>query len=617
MSTTTNFKRIALVAVAALGLGVLSSVPSQAAVSGLTVTVVNGTSTAAKSDSTTAATINISGFVGANDTIVAYVVAKSIPSTAGTVTSVFYNLDSATPLLSTQKVDSTTSSPSIALSAFKVATDSVAATVSATAGNPGGIRLASSADANINHKFGFQLDSSTQTRAAGTYTYTLVVKTYEVGQSNPFTTSTRDISITVAALSTEGTTASSTSSTALLSDATTAGAWTTVTVDSTVVTSAAASTTAKAVVKLTLANSAGGTSTVKDSVTASIDKGNLSIAATGGNGTAPVGSSLATYAYSGGAVDIFIYPAGTSGTATLTIKTLNAGTFTKTVTFVATTPASIVATLNKSVIAVGSEANNSDKIAVRAQMFDANSTNFGALTTVYAYSSDTSVISNFGTACTYGTISSSSLQYSQYCELTGVKAGTANITIRDAATVAASTVSSNAVAVRVSAGVASSISVTTDKASYAPGEKGFLIVTVKDAAGLVMPSGSYSLASAVSYSANLGAATATGSGLFSSGAMTVERSSSSATAPSSTDPIAFVLFYAPSTSGSFTFSATPGAGFPAAVRTTAVTATATVADSASAALAAVSALAVTVASLKTLITTLTNLVLKIQKKVKA
>ena len=31
MSTTTNFKRIALVAVAALGLGVLSSVPSQAA----------------------------------------------------------------------------------------------------------------------------------------------------------------------------------------------------------------------------------------------------------------------------------------------------------------------------------------------------------------------------------------------------------------------------------------------------------------------------------------------------------------------------------------------------------------------------------------------------------
>jgi len=48
-----------------------------------------------------------------------------------------------------------------------------------------------------------------------------------------------------------------------------------------------------------------------------------------------------------------------------------------------------------------------------------------------------------------------------------------------------------------------------------------------------------------------------------------------------------------------------------------VTATATVTDNGAAALAAVNALATTVASLKTLITTLTNLVLKIQKKVKA
>ena len=49
----------------------------------------------------------------------------------------------------------------------------------------------------------------------------------------------------------------------------------------------------------------------------------------------------------------------------------------------------------------------------------------------------------------------------------------------------------------------------------------------------------------------------------------------------------------------------------------AVEASATITDNAAAALAAVTALATTVASLKTLITTLTNLVLKIQKKVKA
>jgi hypothetical protein len=39
MSTTTNFKRIALVAVAALGLGVLSSVPSNAAINADTLTL--------------------------------------------------------------------------------------------------------------------------------------------------------------------------------------------------------------------------------------------------------------------------------------------------------------------------------------------------------------------------------------------------------------------------------------------------------------------------------------------------------------------------------------------------------------------------------------------------
>ena len=44
MSTKTNFKRIALVAVAALGLGVLSSVPSQAEVVGtVTLATTNGT----------------------------------------------------------------------------------------------------------------------------------------------------------------------------------------------------------------------------------------------------------------------------------------------------------------------------------------------------------------------------------------------------------------------------------------------------------------------------------------------------------------------------------------------------------------------------------------------
>jgi hypothetical protein len=74
--------------------------------------------------------------------------------------------------------------------------------------------------------------------------------------------------------------------------------------------------------------------------------------------------------------------------------------------------------------------------------------------------------------------------------------------------------------------------------------------------------------------------------------------------------------FMPASGGSVKISATGGSALPAAGQV-AVSATATVTDSGAAALAAVNALATTVASLRTLITTLTNLVLKIQKKVKA
>jgi hypothetical protein len=77
-----------------------------------------------------------------------------------------------------------------------------------------------------------------------------------------------------------------------------------------------------------------------------------------------------------------------------------------------------------------------------------------------------------------------------------------------------------------------------------------------------------------------------------------------------------LTFIAPVAGGTIELTATGGAGLPAAGQVE-VKATATVTDSGAAALAAVQALATTVASLRTLITTLTNLVLKIQKKVKA
>jgi hypothetical protein len=83
-----------------------------------------------------------------------------------------------------------------------------------------------------------------------------------------------------------------------------------------------------------------------------------------------------------------------------------------------------------------------------------------------------------------------------------------------------------------------------------------------------------------------------------------------------TDPVAAYTLYMPAAGGTITATATGGTALPLAGQVE-VKATATVTDSGAAALAAVTALATQVASLRTLITTLTNLVLKIQKKVKA
>ena len=86
MSTT--IKRIALVAVAALGFGVLSVVPSKADVSGLLVTATNGTASVLNSDSTTAASLNIQflALAGKEDSVtVSIVAAGAFPAGAASI----------------------------------------------------------------------------------------------------------------------------------------------------------------------------------------------------------------------------------------------------------------------------------------------------------------------------------------------------------------------------------------------------------------------------------------------------------------------------------------------------------------------------------------------------
>jgi hypothetical protein len=201
-----------------------------------------------------------------------------------------------------------------------------------------------------------------------------------------------------------------------------------------------------------------------------------------------------------------------------------------------------------------------------------------------------------------------------FCSLTGVKAGTAKITLRNAATLADATVASNEVSVTVSNTQAASVKLAFNKATYAPGEKAIISVTVLDSTGAAMPSQSWTnlfATGGISTASSL----STGSDTLTAVSFDTVGNAANTTAPSIT-PSKYYTVYMPFAGGAVTISATGGSALPLAGQVK-VTATATVSDSGAAALAAVTALATTVASLKTLITTLTNLVLKIQKKVKA
>jgi hypothetical protein len=207
------------------------------------------------------------------------------------------------------------------------------------------------------------------------------------------------------------------------------------------------------------------------------------------------------------------------------------------------------------------------------------------------------------------------------CPVTTLTTGTAKFKIIDAATVALATATSNEITVTVQAATAASVKVEFDKATYAPNERAMIYVTPLDAAGKAMESKAYTqLFTAAGISVN-GALSYTGT-VTTADSLTAVASLTTAEQTSSTSRTRAGSFgftvYMPSSGGTVTLTATGGASLPLAAQTAnAVTATATVTDSGSAALAAVTALATTVASLKTLITTLTNLVLKIQKKVKA
>jgi hypothetical protein len=605
MSTKTYFKRTAFVAVAALGMSLLSTVPASAnvVVSSITSSSVAGTSArtvgAAGFDSATAATLTVS-FQGtaATDTMAITIVPKSRPSDA-----------TAYPTLLLQLADTVTAGSSGASTVAVVTQGTYTALPSNTESNTT-VAMKSAANTTAAATFRAFVDTATAAagRAAGTYVWTAILTPYNNNSELTTNVQTRDITLTVTALASESTTISPGSSTAFMGTSANA------TSDANISALATASSTPAAYIAVVTKNAAG---TAKpESITATISGAGILAF----NSGAQQGSSI-TVAGDGGS-NIEVRPDGRAGVATITISTPTRVFPAKTLTFYTAAPTKLVTSVPTPLLAVGT---NTD--AVRITATDANGTLWSGALYIYAKTAADAAIAGAERASTTGATTcafDTGTDQRNECTVTGVSAGTATMVISNYATAAAATAALSGaeitaeVKVVVSVASIATVKLEFDKATYNPGERARIYVTPLDSAGKTMQATSFtnlfatggiSTASALTFAGS----TTTAESLTAVNITTVANSSSTSGARAGS---AHYTVYMPTAGGTVTISATGSSALPLAGRV-AISASAAVTDSGAQALAAVSALATTVASLKTLITTLTNLVLKIQKKVKA
>jgi hypothetical protein len=349
------------------------------------------------------------------------------------------------------------------------------------------------------------------------------------------------------------------------------------TTDATVYASKAVSSDAAAVIVVTQKNAAG--TSVAESLTATVT----------GAGLVGSGSNHATMSSLGRSISvkagdyIGVFADGTSGAGTITITSQSGAVLaTEKVVFYGDI-AKIVTTVKKPVIATGTTSD-----VLSAVAYDKDGVVVGA-GTVTATSSDLTVISNSAT-------SASIVNGEALFSLTSVKTGAAGIVVKSGL------ISADTATVRVE-GIAGSVKLAFDKATYTPGEAALITVTVFDTVGLVMSAKTQT---------NLFA----DGGIVSSYAFSSGDTLTAVSVTTDANGVKTYKVFMPATEGAVKITAKGGTLLPASSQVE-VSASATVVSSATTALAQIAALAATVASLKTLIVTLTNLVLKIQKKVKA
>jgi len=640
MSTKTTIKRIALVAVAAMGFGLLSVVPSQArsqadslTLSATTASIVAGDTITASSPSVTLAFLADSN---ASDsmTVTAYLISK--PATA-TAIPLLYVSDTTSAVVAASGTGS-------ALSKGESITTQIAYVKSTT-----------SAPASVSAKLNIGLSADgglTGTTVVGDYKVRVAAAVSGSGGGTAVSTA-QDVTITVKANPVTDTVA--TSATVVMGGLATADSITSstdevVTASKTLLASAS---TPAAVFKVSLKN-AGGYATTGESYTAYITSGPGTLATSG----AAVGTVITGLSQTNGTGRLIsvkagagfgIYADGTSGATTVQVlSAAGAVLATKTLTFYGAVD-KIVATAAKTVIGQRAETK-----VVSFRAYDSAGVEIKSGVTAYLVSAATGTIKESYIAC--GASYSTTTYWT--CDATGVAAGTTTLTVttNSAATVTTGK-TSNAVSVRVGGAKAelSDVIVAFDKATYAPGELAKITITPVDSAGLILADDTYTVFSAAltpnyafgansdSFSALLAtndggqtgvtAGTGTVSGVatlsvympVSEGTVKVTYTTAAAVGSTAGKIARSISADVVSTSGSAAIEAANAAQASADAATDAANAAAESADAATAAAQdaaqAVADLATQVAdliqSLKDQLTALTALVVKIQKSIDA
>jgi hypothetical protein len=349
-------------------------------VSALTVsTATAGTAGAvgAVTDSTTAATFSVSALfdAGLGDTVtVSFVQNGAFPATAAVAPRLAF-LETSTA--AETQIDNTLVQASSFITT-QAATESITST---------GVYSISRTNAGYaGAKFGLYLESATSTvRPAGAYNFTIIVKQYSAGVTTPVTT-TYPATITIAAAAAAAK-AVSTAATAYL-QAGTSPIFTSVLGDSATSGSLVAGTVIGQI-KVDN-NSAVGVSAV-DTITVSMTgPGTITDGTTTGRSFSVVGVSTRTFSLTAD---------GTSGDAKITITTGVGASFVKTVTFFDTKPTTAVATVKKAFIKAGT-GSVADVFSVVVKDVLGNAINAGGVT-VTAAPTDTATTVGGAATCAW------------------------------------------------------------------------------------------------------------------------------------------------------------------------------------------------------------------------